>query len=213
MRFCIPVILAMLTLVGAAQGQDQKAADLDILPSHPRILLLKGEERVIQSAIAESDVWKKMHQAILDESESMLGLPLLERIQIGRRLLDKSRECIRRVFYLSYSYRITGDEKYFLRAEKEMLNVAGFSDWNPTHFLDVAEMTLGMAIGYDWLHDRLPAESRSAIEQAILYKGLIPSLDRRYNSWLRATHNWNQVCNAGMSYGALALATKYPGIS
>ena len=213
MRFCFPVILAMLTLIGAAQGQDQRAADLDILPSHPRILLLKGEERVIQSAISESDVWKKMHQAILDESESMLGLPLLERIQIGRRLLDKSRECIRRVFYLSYAYRITGDEKYFLRAEKEMLNVAGFSDWNPTHFLDVAEMTLGMAIGYDWLHDRLPASSRATISEAILHKGLLPSFDKRYNSWLQATHNWNQVCNAGMTYGALAVADEYPGIS
>ena len=30
-----------------------------------------------------------------------------------------------------------------------MLAIAQFADWNPSHFLDVAEMTMGMAIGYD----------------------------------------------------------------
>ena len=39
------------------------------------------------------------------------------------------------------------------RLEEEMLAAAGFSDWNPGSFLDVAEMTTALAIGYDWLHD------------------------------------------------------------
>lgn len=154
-----------------------------------------------------------MHEAIATESDIMIGLPVLQRIQIGRRLLDKSRECIRRVFFLSYAWRMTGEEKYFKRAEKEMLTVASFSDWNPTHFLDVAEMTMGMAIGYDWLFDKLPDESRKIIAEAILNKGLVPSLEEKYNGWLRASHNWNQVCNAGMAYGALAVSTEYPEIS
>ena len=32
-----------------------------------------------------------------------------------------------------------------------------------------------------------------------------PSLDSKNNSWLKASHNWNQVCNAGMTFGALAI--------
>lgn len=207
----LALLIVLTTSSVYCQGPIQP--DFSRLPGHPRILLLQDEENIIRSAIAGSNVWSKMHDAIVTESEKILSLPLLERIQIGRRLLDKSRECLRRVFYLSYAYRMTGEEKYFSRAEKEMLNVARFSDWNPTHFLDVAEMTMGMAIGYDWLFNRLSEESRKVIGDAILLKGLVPSLDHRYSGWQNATHNWNQVCNAGMSYGALAVADRYPGIS
>lgn len=183
------------------------------LPGHPRILLFKNEEQAIQKNIAGDAIWAKMHQAILDESDRMIALPPLERIQIGRRLLDKSREAIRRLFYLSYAFRMTQQEKYLQRAEKEMLTIAAFSDWNPTHFLDVAEMTLAMGIGYDWLFDQLSAASKATIKEAILKKGLEPSLDNRYNSWLRAEHNWNQVCNAGMAYGAMAIYEDQPELA
>src|SRR5471030_469211 len=125
------------------------------VPAHPRILLLKGEEANIQKTIASDNAWKNMHQSILTECDRLLSLPPVERIQIGRRLLDKSRECLRRVFYLSYAWRMTRDKKYFDRAEKELLAVAAFSDWNPTNFLDVAEMTTSVSIGYDWLYTDL----------------------------------------------------------
>ncbi len=94
-----------------------------------------------------------------------------------------------------------------------MLAIAAFSDWNPTHFLDVAEMTMAMAIGYDWLYDQLSPASRTAIKEAILKKGIEPSLDAKYNSWLKAEHNWNQVCNAGMTYGAMAIYEDEPALA
>ncbi len=175
------------------------------LPGHPRILLLKGEEKNIQEAIRSNKTLSKIHLAILAASDTLLAKAPLQRIQIGRRLLDKSRECIRRVFYLSYAYRLTGKDVYLKRAEKEMLAVAAFENWNPTHFLDVAEMTLGMAIGYDWLYNDLPARSREIIKAAILKNGIQPSFDPKHNGWLKSTNNWNQVCNAGISYGALAV--------
>lgn len=180
---------------------------------HPRIMLLKGEEATIKKMVKSSPEWGKMHQAILDECDKIIPLSPVERIQIGRRLLDKSREALRRIFYLSYAYRTTGELKYAERAEKEMVYIAGFSDWNPSHFLDVAEMTMAMAIGYDWLFDQLADDSKVAIREAILKKGLEPSFDSKYNSWLRATHNWNQVCNAGMVFGALAILEDHPDIS
>lgn len=180
---------------------------------HPRILLLNGEEREIEQSIATSPVWKKMHESILKECDNIIGLPPIERIQIGRRLLDKSREALRRIFQLSYAYRITGQEKYFARCEKEMLVISNFSDWNPSHFLDVAEMTMAVSIGYDWLYPKLSDESRTIIREAIVSKGLNQSLDPKYNSWLKVVNNWNQVCNAGMTYGALAVAEDYPELS
>jgi hypothetical protein len=180
---------------------------------HPRILLLKGEENQIIQSIAGNPVWKKMNEAILSECDNMIPLPPVERIQIGRRLLDKSREALRRIFYLSYGWRITGQDKYFSRCEKEMLAISRFSDWNPSHFLDVAEMTMAVSIGYDWLYPELSADSRKMIREAIVSKGLNQSLDPKYNSWVKGTNNWNQVCNAGMSYGALAVAEDFPELS
>jgi len=182
-------------------------------PGHPRILLLKGEERLIGQSIAASPAWRKMHEAILAECDQITGKPPVERIQIGRRLLDKSREALRRIFYLSYAYRMTGQDKYLDRAEKEMLAVSAFSDWNPSHFLDVAEMTMALAIGYDWLFYQLSPESRQTIKNAILIKGINPSFDNKYNWFLTANHNWNQVCNAGMTYGALAILEDEPELA
>jgi hypothetical protein len=180
---------------------------------HPRILLLKGEEKNIQRSIKGDTNWAKIHRAVIAESNKIIPLPTLERIQIGRRLLDKSRECLRRVFYLAYSYRLTKDKKYLDRCEKELLKVSKFSDWNPSHFLDVAEMTMAVSIGYDWLYNDLSQNSRDSIKNAILKKGIEPSLDKKNNGWLKATNNWNQVCNAGMSYGALAIYEDNPELA
>jgi hypothetical protein len=177
----------------------------EVPPPHPRILLLKGEETLIGQTVVSGSVWQSYHAFILSESDKILTKAPVERVLIGRRLLDKSREALRRIFFLSYSYRMIGDSKYLDRAEKEMLAVSAFTDWNPSHFLDVAEMTMGVAIGYDWLYDKLSAESRRIIKTAIVEKGLKPSFNSSYNWFLTSSNNWNQVCNAGMTFGALAV--------
>jgi hypothetical protein len=212
LRKIFVLALSLVLTVLAACSTSEKAVT-DPMTTHPRIMLLKGEEEIIKQSISANPTWQKMHDAIVAESDKIIDQPPLERTMIGRRLLGTSREVLRRVFYLSYSYRMTGADKYVERAEKEMLAAANFTDWNPTHFLDVGEMTMALAIGYDWLFDKLSAESRNTIREAILVKGLEPSFDKRYNGFLRATHNWNQVCNAGMLFGALAIYEDHPEIS
>ena len=209
----LTVFVLLTCITGISFAQQSVLLQTITGKQHPRILLLKGEEALIAQSIAGNPIWKKMHETILKECDSILLLPPIERIQIGRRLLDKSREGLRRVFYLSYAWRLTGQEKYFGRCEKELLAISGFSDWNPSHFLDVAEMTMAVSIGYDWLYPKLSDESKKIIREAIVSKGLNPSLDAKYNSWLKAVTNWNQVCNAGMTYGALAVAEDYPELS
>ncbi len=180
---------------------------------HPRIMLLKGEETQIKELIASDATWKKMHDAIIGECNVIITKPELERVMVGRRLLGTSRELLRRVFFLSYGYRMTGDRRYREKAEKEMLAVSRFADWNPSHFLDVAEMTMGVAIGYDWLFNGLPGNTRETIKEAIVQKGLNPSKENKYNWWLKTDNNWNQVCNAGMTFGALAVQEDYPTLA
>lgn len=192
--------------------QDFIGKDISI-PAHPRILMLNEEEDTISANIIANEIWNKLHQTILSECENLISTTPLERIQIGRRLLDTSREALRRIFFLSYAYRLTKEQKYFERAEKEMLSVSSFTDWNPSHFLDTAEMTMAVSIGYDWLYTDLSPKSKLIIKEAILEKGLKPSLDETYNSWLKRRDNWNQVCNAGMAYGAIAIYEDCPDIA
>ena len=93
-----------------------------------------------------------------------------------------------------------------------MLAAAEFSDWNPSHFLDVGEMTLALAIGYDWLYDQLTEKERETIAEAIIEKGLKPSF-RGKQFWISGTNNWNQVCHTGMAAGALAVYREEPDLA
>jgi hypothetical protein len=207
------LLLLTLLLSRLATAQTDHLSAVKNLPSHPRILLLKGEEAAILQAVGTDKTRAQVQQAIQTECDAIVELPVSERIKTGRRLLSVSREALRRLFFLSYGWRMTKQDNYLKRAEKELLAIAAFSDWNPTHFLDVAEMTMAASIGYDWLYSDLSAESRATIREAILIKGIQPSLDAKYNSWLKATHNWNQVCNAGMAYGALAIYEDQPELA
>lgn len=212
------IVLITLQLITLTRLAAQPAADSSqilktLKQDHPRLLLLKGEEKALLAQIRKYPQWQNVHKAIIEECDQLLDAAPVERIKIGKRLLDKSRECLRRVFMLSYAYRTTNEQKYLARAEKELLAVATFEDWNPSHFLDVAEMTMAVAIGYDWLFAKLSEQTRTRLREAILTKGINPSLDKNYNWFLSAEHNWNQVCNAGITFGALAIAEHEPAIT
>ncbi len=129
------------------------------------------------------------------------------------RLLEVAREARKRIFYLSYAWRLTNDERYLHRAEHELLMVASFTDWNPSHFLDVAEMTLAVSIGYDWLFHDLGDSTKTIIRESILQKGIHPSYERDNNWWLTENNNWNQVCNAAMVIGSLAVYEDEPELA
>ena len=208
----VPLTYADYYFVEALSRYQALLKEKDIGP-HPRILMSIGEERQIKANIAADPAWNKMHQSIIDECGNIIPLPVSERTVTGRRLLAVSNEALRRIFYLSYAYRMTGQSEYAERAEKEMLAVSAFNDWNPSHFLDVAEMTMAVAIGYDWLYDQLSPTSREFIKSAILKNGISPSFNSHNNFWLRFNNNWNQVCNAGMSFGALAIFEDMPELS
>ena len=207
MKLLFTCIAALLTL---SAGNALAQADLSRLADHPRLLLPKGAEKKLLKQINRDAVWKEIHTATLGEADRIITLPVSERIKTGMRLLAVSRENLRRIFILSYAYRMTGQENYLVRAEQEMLKAASFSDWNPSHFLDVGEMTMALGVGYDWLYPALSEASRRTIREAIVKKGFKPSYDTAYNWFVDAEHNWNQVCNGGLAFGAIAVAESEP---
>lgn len=196
------VFYSLFVLLGCKN--EDKSNDF---PDHPRIILNKGAEKELLKEMITNNTLSALNDVLLEAADDMIPLKPVERIQTGRRILSISRICLKRVLWLSYSYRISGNKKYLLRAEKEMLAAASFTDWNPSHFLDVAEMTTALAIGYDWLYHDLSESSKVLIREAIINKGLKASNIEKYSNkkWLNEVNNWNQVCNGGMVLGALAI--------
>ncbi|MBI5396257.1 MAG: heparinase II/III family protein [Verrucomicrobia bacterium] len=217
-RRLLPLALTAL-LVAASLAGPAVAQTNDVLRTlrsgHPRVFLTGADWARVKQTIGKEPLAKQWHGQLRADAEKMLGQPPIERKLIGPRLLDKSRTALARVSTLAALYRLDGDRRFAERARKEMLAAAAFSDWNPKHFLDVAEMTNALAIGYDWLFDFLPAEDRATIRRAIVEKGLKESLPiyAAHRWWAKAHHNWNQVCNGGMTAGALAIADEEPELA
>jgi hypothetical protein len=174
--------------------------------------MLKDKDLEHLKELHEKDeVLKKCVMDVLDDANNCAGKPMLTYRKIGPRLLHISRECLHRIYALGLAYRWTGDEKYAGKAIENMLTVCGFEDWNPSHFLDTAEMSHAVGIGYDWLYSYMDAGTREKIKAGLIRNGLEPGLEAYKNAWwARSEFNWNQVCNGGLIIGALAIAETDP---
>ncbi len=175
------------------------AARLPRAAPHPRLLWPAGGEQAVRSRMAHDPLGSNTYEAIRLCADGMLQRGPVTSQKQGRRLLHQSRRALGTVIHLGFMHRMTGDARYRDRAVREMQAAAEMPDWNPSHFLDTAEMTLALAIGYDWLHGALTAEERALIRTALEEKGLAPYLGSKSRpGWERGGNNWNQVCHAGM---------------
>lgn len=180
---------------------------------HPRLLATQADFAALRKSLDADPLRQSIANAVVRQAELMQDIAPITRTLQGRRLLGQSRCCVKRVLTLAMAYQLTGDERHARRCEQEMLAAARFSDWNPSHFLDVAEMTLGLAIGYDWLYHQLGEESRQEIRAAIVDKGVALPFDSRHKGWVRARNNWGQVCHGGLTAGALAVMEDQPDLA
>lgn len=180
--------------------------------THPRLFVESGDWKAIQTKAETDPLLAKVLAQLKGEADRLMELPPVERKLEGRRLLSVSREALHRISVWSMTRHLESDLKYARRAEEEMLAIVQFSDWNPSHFLDVAEMTSALAIGYDWLHRDLDPGTRKKIRDGIIRLGLIPGRDAIRNDawWVTRDINWNQVCLGGLTIGALAVADEAP---
>jgi hypothetical protein len=194
-----------------AKLESGRACLRSLRPGHPRLMMLAEDWAPLKELVDSDPLAKKLYAAVQAAGTEMLNAsPLQHVLPDGKRLLQTSRQFIGRMYTLGMLHRLDGDPKWSARAVKEMLNVCAFADWNPPHFLDVAEMGHGMAIGYDWFFDQLSASERSTVRKAILEKAIMPGLEvyAKPTGWHRGNdlNNWNQVCNGGLIISALAIA-------
>lgn len=185
----------------------------NLKPSHPRLLVTEDTWDRIASRRAEDRGLDALVSGMEADAAALLDLEPVRYEKIGRRLLAVSREALWRIMTLSLVYRLSGDRAYQQRAELEMHTVIAFEDWNPSHFLDVAEMAAAVAIGYDWLYDDLSPDFREAARAALWNKALRYPFDSKWRSetrWITATNNWNSVCYAGLTTAMLTVAEDHP---
>jgi len=214
MRFFYSIVLLLILSPAFAQERDLS----NVPATHPRLFLLKGEETALRKKINSDEFLNSIHRTILRKSDEFLGKPLLKPELTGERMLTVSRTALTYIYYLSYAWRMTGDKRYAERVKKELQNVCAFTSWHPEHFLDDAEMTTAVSIGYDWLYDYLDSKTRATIEKAIIEKGLNESIPETASkpenySWLKKKNNWNSVCNASMAIGALTVFQLKPELA
>lgn len=131
----------------------------------------------------------------------------------GKRILQVSRDALARIVPCAYAYKLTGDKKYLKKAEENILEVCSFDDWNPSHYLDVAEMAAAVSMGYDWLYHDLKKKTKSEVVRVLRDYALTTCRDKKYTWWYKRIGNWNQVCNAGLVCSALAIYEHCPELA
>lgn len=175
----------------------------------PRLVLNSTIEKNLKKKLKTDPVIQNMYKAIQLNAAKIQKQPLLERIKTGRRLLGVSREMLYRINMLGMVYRIEKDPKILQRINEEVVAVCNFSDWNPSHYLDVAEMSMAVAFALDWTAGKLPKSTIELAKTALIEKGIKPSYNKKGNTgWVTGTNNWNQVCHGGMIAAAITIAEK-----
>ena len=187
-------------------------------PGHPRLILLDEELPRIKEFVTTDPRGKAWYGKTRSRAESLYRRPVRKHeLPDGRRLLSVSRDECDRMYHWGFMYRMEGDRKWLDRAWKEMEAVVAFKDWNPSHYLDTAEMMHAMGIGYDWFYNDLTDAQRKTIREGLWQHGLRLSYAAYMGleaegsqGWRRVTNNWNFVCNGGTSLAAMAVLDEMP---
>lgn len=180
----------------------------------PRLVLTPELETKLKARLESDSVVRNMYRAIRLNAAEILTEPLLERVVTGRRLLSVSREMLYRMNVLGMVYRIEEDPAVLTRINDELNAVCKFSDWNPSHFLDVAEMAMAVAIAADWAGEALPDSTLKLVSASLIEKAILPSYNKKGNTgWISGDNNWNQVCHGGMIAASIVIAETDPELA
>jgi oligo-alginate lyase len=202
------ILLSVILIVPPLHAQDPPPI---VWPQHPRLIATPNAwAQMREQAETDTDLHTFI-SGVIHQAREILPAPTLERRLQGRRLLGVSREALRRILLSSFAYRWTGDAAFLDRARSDLLAVAAFDDWNPGHFLDVAEMAAAVALGYDWLYAQLTAEEQATLRLALIDKALRHG--RNGHGSFRAQNNWSQVCIGGLGLAALAIGDQEPELA
>ncbi|RMD74234.1 MAG: hypothetical protein D6820_17130 [Lentisphaerae bacterium] len=182
------------------------------LNERPALIISADQWEKSKEAVSEPGLARLFLANLRDAGEKLLNAPPVEHRCIGRRMLDQSRECLRRILLWGSQAKLFPEEsKWSERSVLELRQVCSLPDWHPQHFLDTAEMAAAVAIGLNWLADQMDPEEHRRCLQALYRHALKPVLDSSdAHGWRFRRNNWNQVCWGGMILAALEVGRIEP---
>ena len=216
MALCLTLLGLSTCSTWAQDPETEKSQDdvlLNLHQQHPRLMLTDKRLAELKRLYEKDQNLQELIQNSLSQADRTLNKPPLEYQKRGIRLLHVSRDCLDRTYDLGLAWRWTGEVRYAETLKENLLAVCAFPDWNPSHYLDTAEMSHAVGVGYDWLYDWLDEESREKIRQGLIRHGMeegVKVYTGKGHWFTRSENNWNQVCNGGMIIGALAIAESDP---
>lgn len=225
MKLGMPILCGLILWAGIGRSAETTATPqtptgaevLKVLrPQHPRLLATTADFQKVREQVEPGGLLEAQWNLLRKKADAVLTEPPVKyELPDGVRLLEVSRKVLGRVQLLGLAFQVSGDVRYRDRLWQEMEAVTQFADWHPVHFLDTAEMTAAVAIAYDWLYDAWTPEQRKQLREAIVEKGLKPGqvAYRGTAWWPKCEHNWNQVCNGGLTMGALAVGDEEPALA
>ncbi len=184
-------------------------------PVQPRLGFTPKLVEEIKGKLETDPVLRNMYAAIRANAEQIYTKDLPDGKIRGRRLLGTSRETLYRINMLGFVYLMEKDPRALERINEEVLNVCSFSSWNPSHFLDVAEMSLAVSLALDWTAGDLPESTVEKAKTALIEKGIKPSWPENGKRFGRAygDNNWNQVCNGGLIAASITVFEAEPELA
>jgi len=186
----------------------------------PRLVLNKELEKNLKKKLKTDPVVQNVYEGIKRNAESVfeksiinLDIPMEQRSQNNQ--LDISRDLLHRVSMMGMVYRMEKAPRMLERINAEVIAACNFPTWFPKHFLDVGEMSLGIALAIDWVGKDLPKSTVELAKKALIEKGIKPSwpADGKNPRWAYGHNNWNQVCNGGMIAASIAIAEIDPELA
>lgn len=195
-------------VAGAANAAPDVAAALSAMPkTHPRVLVRGQADFDAVNARAKSDpLMGEFREIVLAAAEVCRTNPPVRGMS-GMRMTGQG-EFSASAVALAMAYRLTGGRRFGEAVRDQMLAVSDWVDWNPSHYLDVAEMLMGMSIGYDWAYDVLTDGERVKIRRAMIEKGFDTRNVKGW--WKKAANNWPQVCWGMIGLTAVSIGAEEP---
>ncbi len=193
------------------EEQDDTSAD-PVGQLNYSLLKAKGHPRLLCDAVGFAQLKKKVTSERFDNPT----LTKLHNEVIARadKIIEKSRSfsteddyyvIVDNLLSCAYAYKMKGQDKYLAKVRADLTKVCSFSGWLPSG-LGIGEISMAVALVYDWLYYDLSLEHRSLAHRALVRNGIRPMFNNNTN--VETVGNWNQINLGGVAIASMAVYEK-----
>ncbi|KAJ5747327.1 Heparinase II/III family protein [Penicillium nucicola] len=184
------------------------AVDLSNLAAHPRLMMTPDRVSDVLKMNQTDSYYREILRGLKASADSSIKTPITL-----SSATSWSSNIRLEIATVSGMYLLTNDTEYADYVIEGILLLSNLSDWDPSNFLYTADICMTIAIGYDWVYDRMSEAQLEIVEKALMEKGMVASMNTSLSTWGSHTNNWAQVCPTGLIMASLAIGDKYEALA